>query len=370
MADPALICEVSANGGVYSNWLTVQVSQDFRTDGWVRHFRLVCAEPSSTASLMLAPGDQVDITLAGQTVIQQGYIRDRQAAYDGNRHAVEVSGYSKAGLITAASIDGGTGQYRGYKVDAIANAVLQNYGISFSVQNGPSGWDTPFPNVIVRNGESPFSLISRLCKQRGLFFYADASGNIQAGPNSNSGMVSFVEGQNILAANCHLTMPEVDKLVFNSQLTGSDSAYGKKVSEIQAQSSISGGQPGTLKQMAEMPLDQQGVQLRTGWEAARLQAMTMEVSITYQGWLKPGVGGLWDPSDGASVQSPMLFPTSSGGETLKVAGFTYQQDANGGTTTTVILVNQLAWNQQFPNGQTADPVFNQTITQPQVESAT
>ncbi|MCJ2043232.1 hypothetical protein MKK58_01530, partial [Methylobacterium sp. J-078] len=46
---------------------------------------------------------------------------------DGNRHAVQVVGYGKAGIITEASIDGGTGQYRGYRLDAIANSVLKPY---------------------------------------------------------------------------------------------------------------------------------------------------------------------------------------------------------------------------------------------------
>ncbi|POR40229.1 phage baseplate assembly protein [Methylobacterium sp. V23] len=359
MPDPDLICEVRTEGGTYRDWINVAVEQNFMNEGWIRSFRLVCAEPSAVANLRLKPGDRVDIALAGQVVIKEGYIRDRQAAFDANRHAVQVTGYGKAGLITEASINGGTGQYRGYKLDAIANSVLKPYGLKFRVQNGAEGWDAPFPNVMVRFGETPFDLISRLCRQRNLFFYADAAGNVVAGPKSGSGTVAFVEGQNILSANCQLRHLAVESLVSNSQQPGSDSLFGKKASEIQAKATVSGGTPGAMRKvLAEMPLDQKGAQLRTNWEAAALQAMALQLQLTYQGWLKPGTGGLWEPSDGVTVKSPMLFATATGEQELKVAGYAYTQDPNGGTITTLDLVNKLAWEQRKGDAMKNDGFYD------------
>ncbi|RYD97543.1 MAG: hypothetical protein EOP50_05630, partial [Sphingobacteriales bacterium] len=70
------------------------------------------------------------------------------------------SGCTPSGTVTVTvtggvapyrySINGGTGQFRGYKLDAIANSVLKPYGLTFRVQNGSDGWDMPFPNVMVR----------------------------------------------------------------------------------------------------------------------------------------------------------------------------------------------------------------------------
>ncbi|TXN82902.1 phage baseplate assembly protein [Methylobacterium sp. WL8] len=371
MTDPDLICEVRTEGGTYRDWIQVQVEQNFMNEGWIRSFRLICAEPSAVASMKLKPGDRVDIALAGQVVIREGYIRDRQASYDANRHAVQVTGHGKAGLITEASINGGTGQYRGYKLDAIANSVLKPYGMTFRVQNGSAGWDTPFDNVMVRRGETPFDLISRLCKQRNLFFYADAAGNVMAGPKSDAGTVAFVEGQNILSANCQLRRLSVEKLIVDSQLPGSDSLFGRKVAEVQASSTVKGGTSGAMRTvLAEMPLDQKGAQLRTNWEAAALQAMALQLQLTYQGWLKPGVGGLWDPSDGVTVKSPMLLPTESATETLKVAGYSYQQDANAGTTTTLDLINTLAWQQRKGDATKNDGFYDLGNAPAQQEAAT
>ncbi|WP_165937754.1 hypothetical protein [Methylobacterium segetis] len=371
MADPELICEVRTKGGVYRNWISVEVQQDFRTEGWLRRLRLVCAEPSAIKELRLAPGDRVDIVLAGYNVIERGYIRDRQAAYDANRHAVQLVGYGKAGLITEASINGGTGQYRGYKLDAIANAVLKPYGLSFRVQNGPDGWDQPFPNVMVRYGETPFDLIARLCKQRGLFFYADAKGNLVAGPKTADKVARFVEGENILAATCQLRHLAVEALIIGAQQPGSDSLSGKKASEVQAKATVPGGTPGAVQKIiAEMPLDERGAQLRTNWEAQVLQSFALQLSLTYKGWLRPGIGGLWEPSDAVSVKSPMLFPTESGTEVLKLAAYTYMQDANAGTVTTIEMVNRLAWEQRYANAKENDGFYDLGASQAKPEAVT
>src|SRR4051794_28155190 len=118
MPDPRLICEVRVQGGDtlnstgghgqatgpvagYRDWLTVSIELDYDTN-WKTRFRLVCAEPDPK-TFRLKPGDRVDITLAGEQALIGGYIMSRQAAYDGSRHAVEVTGYGKSELITRAS---------------------------------------------------------------------------------------------------------------------------------------------------------------------------------------------------------------------------------------------------------------------------
>ena len=229
MPNPDLICEVRTNGGTYRNWLSVSVVQSFDDPRGFRNFRLVGAELSAIVELRLKPGDRVDLALAGQVLIKEGYIVNRQAAYDANRHVVQIDGYSKAGQITTTSIIEGTGQYRGYRLDAIANAVLKPYGIKFRMEDVPEGANEPFPNVMVRRGDSPWSLVARLCNQRGVWISSDAEGNLIGGQKKGggSGDVTFTEGQNILSANCSIAMPSVNEVITNSQQPGSDSLFGK-----------------------------------------------------------------------------------------------------------------------------------------------
>lgn len=371
MPSPDLYCEVRTTSGTYRDWLTVQVAQDIESR-WMRTFRLTCAEPSDKLIQRLKPGDRVDIAMAGFVVIDGGFIETRQAAYDANRHGVQISGYSKAGPLTKVSADGGTGQFRGYPIDAIANRLLKPHGLKFKVQNGPDGWNTPFPNVIIRYGETPFDAISRLCRQRGLWLWAEANGDLVAGAKSDSdgGGLVFTEGRNILSASCTISMPLAEAIKGNAQQPGSDSLFGRKAAHIGATSTLSDGIPGlTRSVLAEMPLSQKELQLRTNMEAQAIEASRLQVSLAYQGWLNPA-GNLWDLSEFVTVKSPMLFPTESGQLDLKVWGYTYAQTPEGQTTASVDLRNKAAWNVQHPDATASDGFFGANPTPAQPEAST
>lgn len=346
MPDPDLVCEVRTEGGTYRDWTSVAVAQDYG-EAWMRKFRLTCAEPSVNGVLRLKPGDRVDIALAGRVVIQNGYIKTRQAAYDTNRHAVQIDGYSKAGLTLEGSVETGTGQYRGYKIDAIARDVLKPLGLKFRVENGPKDWDLPFPQVMVRYGESPFTMIARLCTQRGLWVRADANGDLVAGPKDQGAATRFEEGKNILSANCTIEHLGINQLVSNSQQPGSDSLFGRKAAEVQAKAPIPGEREGLPKKMLnETPASARELQVRANMSAQALAISSFSVNVVYPGWLKPD-GTLWSLTDAATVKSPMLFPVE-GGEMadLMVWSYVYTQDAQNGTQTSVELVNRLAAGQR------------------------
>lgn len=369
MPKSAEICEVRTDGGTFRDWTTVSVTQSFDR-AWERSFRLTLAEPSQRALLRLKPSDRVDISLAGQVVIEDGHIYKRDVAFDANRHGVLVEGYSKADLTMRSSADAGTGQFRGYTLDAIANRVLKPYGLKFRFENPPDGAQEKFPNVAVRYGETPFELISRLASQRGCWLRADPDGTIVAGKKADGGAIKFEEGVNILSATCQIIMPSVARIIVTSQQPGSDSLFGKKASEVQAKSEMSGGPKGTAKKvLAEMPLSQKELQLRTNMEAQAIESSLLRVGITYQGWLNPA-GRLWNLTDSVSVKSPMLFPTESGQMDLKLWGYTYTQDAQGGTVTSIDLVNAKAFAIQYPDAAKTDGFYNQPVTTAQPETPT
>ncbi|MCJ2011543.1 phage baseplate assembly protein [Methylobacterium sp. J-076] len=370
MPEPQLYCEVRTEGGVFRDWLQVTIAQSF-DEAWQRNFSMICAEPNQGLNQRLVPGARVDIALAGELVIKEGYIVNRQASYDPNRHAVKVDGYSKAGLATEGSVSSGTGQYRGYTVEAIANDVLKTHGIKFRIEGNPDGAKLPFPNVMVRMGETPFAMIARLCNQRGLRIWADVDGTIVAGVKEAKGNATLVEGQNIIAASCAISMPAVSETIYNSQQPGSDSLFGKKAAEIQAKSKLTAGVPGIVRKgLAEMPLDQQGAVARTNMDAQQIEASRLRVNVTYQGWEAPGLNRLWSLQDSVTVKSPMLFPTESGSMDLKLWGYIYTQDTNGGTTTQIECVNRNAFAVRSPDGNVDDGWYRPGATPAVPEAAT
>lgn len=363
-------CEVRTTSGIFRDWTTVAVSYTFGDYATPRKFRLQVAEPS-LKTFLLKPEDRVDIALAGQLVIKEGYITDRQVAFDATRHGVQLDGSSKDGQITQVSVDVPGGQFRGYDIEALGNKVLQPYGLKFRLENPPDGAKEKFPNVAVRQGETPRDFLNRLAKQRGLWLRSDADGTIIAGSKQGGTPVDFQEGRNILSANSHIKWSAAEAVVSRSQQPGSDSLFGKKASEISARSKLGRGISGNvIKVLAEMPLSQKELQLRTNMAAQQLESSLVRVSVVCQGWLKPGSGGLWDLSEKVTVKSPMLFPTESGQMTLRVWGVTYTQDANGGTTTAIEMVNEAAFGQANPNAGASSPLYEPSASQAKPETST
>lgn len=370
MAKLAEYAEIRSTAGIFRDWTTVAVEYNFDTNQ-MRSFRFQVAEPSAK-TFILKPGDRVDVALAGELVIENGLITARQVGFDATRHGVQLDGGSRATPIHHVSVDvPGGGQFRGYGLEAIANRVLQPYGLKFRVENPPEGGKDPFPNVSVRHGESPFTFLSRLATQRGMYMRAEADGTIVAGTPSASSGVTFEEGRNILSANCLINMPYASDVIGRSQQPGSDSLFGKKASEISAKSTMANGLPGhVIKVLADMPLGQKELQTRTNMSAQQIEETALQATIVYQGWLRPDVGGLWNLGELINVKSPMLFPTEGGAQELKVWGVTYSQDANGGTTTAVQLRNKATFSRQSGDAKDAAPFWNQPSTDARPETPT
>ncbi len=358
-------CEVRTNNGIFRNWTSVSVRYGI-DPSFERFVQLECAEPmapgKSGVALVaerLKPGDRVDVALGGQLVIANGYVKIRQTAYDANRHAVQVLAVAKSNPIKEVSVDiSDGGQYRGYTFSAIANKALMPVGVSLRLINPPAAADIPFRNVIVQTGEGIGEFIERLARQRGLWLWTDVDGTVLAGnpASSASGGATLEEGVNIVAANSYIEFPWADNVVMYSQTGGSDDLWGRRASEIGAQSSIPGGDPGkTVLGLAEHPDTQQDLQARTDQETKQINAATHRDVITHKGWFRPGTSALWNPGDSVTVKSPMLYPFDGGQQTLRVWNVTCSQSNETGTITQVELVNDATFQQRFPDASQGNP---------------
>lgn len=199
-------------------------------------------------------------------------------------------------------------------------------------------------------------MIARLCTQRGLWLSAEANGDLVAGPKDQGAATRFEEGKNILSANCTIEHLGINKLIVDAQQSGSDGLFGRKAAEVRASAPIPGQTRGVpLITLNEMPASTREAQVRANMNAQALAVSSFVVSVTYPGWLKPD-GTLWSLTDAATVKSPMLFPTETGEmPDLMLWGYTYSQDAQNGTQTSVELVNRLAAGQR---GRALDALKN------------
>lgn len=89
--------------------------------------------------------------------------------------------------------------------------------------------------------------------------------------------------------------------------------------------------------LAEDPMSKRDLQDRVDREQAQRIGISVQASITVQGWFRPD-GTLWEPAEIPTVRSPSLFPNPSGAQTLAVQTVTYKQDPKQGATTTLDVV--------------------------------
>ena len=334
-------CEVRAGGRVYRDWTAVSVVDQF--DAWARSFALELVEVGDfgkgPAAVKLKTGDPCDITLAGKSVIEGGYIEVRQVSYDARRHGIAVQGRSKAGDMVDSSVDVPGGQFRDYTLEAIANRVLKPFGATFTLKNAPEGAKKPIKDVSVQHGETVHEFLERISRKLGVLITGDEKGNLIGGHPDAKVTADLQEGVNILSAQGATTdLYATHKIKVHGQNKGSDEEYGEAASQIAAEAT----NPGIRKQrttilLSEEPGTQKELQQRADMETRKQASTMLNVSIVVAGWTKPN-GELWKSGEFLTVKSPMLFPNESGLMRLAVQQVTFTQDSESGTTSTLNLV--------------------------------
>jgi prophage tail gpP-like protein len=100
------------SGNQFKDWETVQVIHQLYAPFFA--FRFTCSEGQPLAGhfskLQIKPGDQCQITLAGQPAFE-GEVTERQVFYDARRHHIQISGKSHAEKLTHASVTSKTGEF-------------------------------------------------------------------------------------------------------------------------------------------------------------------------------------------------------------------------------------------------------------------
>jgi len=354
MPNASEICEVAAGGAQYRDWTNVSVTR--RYGDWASSFSLAVAEPSggagSWAKIKLKPGDPVTIILAGNPVIR-GFIEVRQAVIAARAHGVQVQGRSKTGDLVSASAIIKPGEFKNYSFEAIAKKAIEPFGLQFKMQNPPDGAARPFKSVQVFHGETVFQFLERLARQRGIICTDDKDGNLIGGSVKADAApaADLEEGKNIFEARVIIRDDTVfSKIEGYSQDRGSDSAWGKDVSQIKVDANnptMNRYKPLIL--ISEEPSSKKDLQDRVDREQAQRIGTAVECTVVVQGWLKPK-GGLWKEGEVLNVKAPSLFPNSNGFQNLAVQSVTYLQDPHHGTTTSLELVLPQALGVKFTQG--------------------
>lgn len=337
MPNPTEICKVVAQGMNYDYWETVEVTHSCAEI--VDHAMLTVSEPStgaaSLAALKLKPGDSAQVYLAG-TLIIDGHVYLRQAAYDANSHGVQIGIVSNVQGALVSTVSAAPGQYINSTLQQIASTVMGEIGVKFSIDGSPSGANEPFDRVSEHVGETRFEFINRLCRMRNLHLVDDGQNGLMAFRGSNAGGLVLAEGQNILKARLLLknneSVSDIIGLANNHNQDAADANRNPKA-EVSGSSSVS-NRP--LKFVAEEPSSAQLLQHRVNHELDYIKYQEIDGDITTSGWFAPD-GALWwtHLRDQITINSPMLIP--NGSDTFMIKGVTHRQSTADGTTTEVLI---------------------------------
>lgn len=329
-------CEVTINGKVFRDWDSVTA-----TASWNPVVRMVTltvtekvgANGAVGQSLQIKPGDAATVKLAGQ-LFASGHIHERQVAYDANNHSVRVTFASQIQKAVRESIPIKDGEFKGYSFQAIANKVLSPVGVVLKVLNPPIGWDKPFKHINIELDDTPFTLLSRLSKYRGIWLHDDKSGNLVArGNTEKKPTAEFVEGRNILAASCLAhNEPDTTQEVVGQQRGSDNSTPAQNRGAYYGRAEAKGANFTTYKRIrADIPADSDDLKQAAGYCQLLSLSQQVIVRIVYQGWLLSS-GKLPEVFDYISIDSDMLLLKTS---EMQIAEVTFTQD-QAGTRTTLI----------------------------------
>jgi len=368
MLNPQEIATVTAQGQNYKFWESVEVHREFGRPVSMMTLSVaetaqVSAEALSWTSLKLNVGDPIQGYLAGNLVLS-GTVTVRQTAYDREGHGVQIvaTGYGLA--VVKSTVSASPGQYIGYNLQQIAQAVCQQVGCNFVLSGNLPGAEKVFPRVSEHPGEPMFQFIERLARMRDIHIRDDENGNLVGTRGTAGGSIAtLVEGQNILSARVILTDQNAAKTLstIGANIGGSSTGvWGDTCRDIKvtAQNPTYNGR-GQITVTAEQPCDVTDAVMRNQHEVAQNALTQVDCEVTVRGWLMDD-GSLWIAHLGepVTVYSPMAFPTDS--MQLWLKGVRHRQENDTGTTTvlSLCLPNGLSVEGiSATSGDNADSVF-------------
>ena len=285
----------------------------------------------------------------GNDVVLTGYIDEFSTELSGTSHTVSISGRSKTADLIDCAPDITSGQYKGYTLEQIARAVCGLYGIGVIVQT-PA--DQVFIDATLNRGETGLAFLERQARSSSVLLTDDPTGSLvltTAGTTRAAGRL--MQGGNVQRGSVKLDVKKrfSTYIVKGQRAIGSANTYsglsgfGKAdaapapavvapvVTNLRAVANDTGvPRYRPTISMAEMQLDQAGMQARANWERNYAFGRATEAVFTVAGWRQPD-GTLWQINQLVSVTAPSLQIDQD----LLIAGVTFSLDNNGGCLTTL-----------------------------------
>lgn len=333
MANPKEVATILVDGQQFSDWESVWVQVRWNESHPLFRFTAVERDPypSLWTTQRFNPGQQVAIYLGGLLAVT-GVIVTRQVAYDHNNHGVELQGVGVTWAAFRASRIDKTGAFDNKNLQEIADELFAPHGIKVL----PIGTVNPrkFEQVQIQPGETIWTFLENLARQRGVIVGSDEKGNALLIDNHTNPVIgALVEGENILKCQAVFTIKDVySENYVRAQAKGEGTAASELSAKAETQVGVFKLYSPSLTPGEHPVKSVEEVKERAVAETLWRDGTLITVTITVQGWFDPH-GALWKAGNNVHVRSPMAILDYI--MTIEYATFT--QDRNAGTLTVLQL---------------------------------
>lgn len=295
---------LSAGGQDLAGWTDVEVIVGIEICPAV--FRIAMTERTSETSgaVVVKPGDPCTVKIGGDLVIT-GYVDRYRPSITGEFHGIEILGRSKSQDMVDCAAEWDGGQIKGSSVLQIAQKLAKPYGIQVKgdVDTGP-----PLPQFNLTIGESPYAIVERLARYRGLIIYDQSDGSMVLAQAGKDKMGSgFKQGENIQRGVAEYSMDgrfsEIEAFITAVDTFSDLGSQGNLLATAK--------DPGVPRHRLRVVISEGGAlgndvaEKRAKWEVARRAGRSYSATIVCDSW-RDSAGKLWTPNATVPIDAPAL----------------------------------------------------------------
>lgn len=330
------------DGNGWSGWSEVVIDRGI--DAVAGGFSLKVTDRTETGGpiSVIAAGASCRVSIGSQTLIT-GFIDTVNRSIDSESRAIEVQGRDLAGDLVDCSAMASPGMWRDQKLEVIAREIAAPFGIGIVVT---ADTGKPFARFAIQQGETAWTAIERMARYRGVIAWSLGDGSIRIG-NPDTGKVAgqIIQGENVLSAASSDDQGErFSDYTVKGQASGNDHRSGRAAAQVVARAQDSGiKRHRPLLVIAEEQADTASLWARAAWEAQTRAARGQKLQVTVPGWFAGNDqdGPIWQPGSRAYVR----IPGCNVDRALLIERVRLSRDAEGGTTSELVLAPPEAWAQ-------------------------
>jgi prophage tail gpP-like protein len=291
---------------IYQGWLDVSLNRELNTAASDFKVSLVDVWETNKEPWRLAPGEAIHMHAGGKSILT-GYIDKIEAAVSAAQRQITCSGRTKTCDLVDCSILGDENQFKGMSLKAIVLQLVKPFGLAVSFQ-GDEG--ASFADIKVSPGETVFSLIDKLARQRKLVVYPSVDGSLVfANPGARLAATELVQGINVKSGN--VTSDFTDRYsIYKTKANANNLAWLKDDSVGKAAPSGEAtddavGRYRPLMLVGEVTGDDEVVEDRAAYESSLRAAQSLHAEVVVQGWFQ-APGRLWEINEIVKVDIGFL----------------------------------------------------------------